>query len=116
MCIRDRPTHADFATMAPADSVEVVGAATGLAALAEFLGGIDLSPLWVTLKTTLTAIVFIFILGLAAAYFSLRIPARAQDIADSIFTIPMVLPPTVCGFLLLLAFGKKDVYKRQALR
>ena len=101
-----RPTHADFATMAPADSVEVVGAATGFAALAEFLGGIDLSPLWVTLKTTLTAIVFIFILGLAAAYFSLRIPARAQDIADSIFTIPMVLPPTVCGFLLLLAFGK----------
>ncbi len=101
-----RPTHADFATMAPADSVEVVGAATGFAALAEFLGGIDLSPLWVTLKTTLTAIVFIFVLGLAAAYFSLRIPARAQDIADSIFTIPMVLPPTVCGFLLLLAFGK----------
>ena len=59
-----------------------------------------------TLKTTLTAIVFIFVLGLLAAYFSLRIPARAQDIADSIFTIPMVLPPTVCGFLLLLAFGK----------
>ena len=101
-----RLTHADFATMAPADSVEVVGAATGFAALAEFLGGIDLSPLWVTLKTTGTAIVFIFVLGLAAAYFSLRIPARAQDIADSIFTIPMVLPPTVCGFLLLLAFGK----------
>ena len=68
--------------------------------------GIDLSPLWVTLKTTGTAIVFIFVLGLAAAYFSLRIPARAQDIADSIFTIPMVLPPTVCGFLLLLAFGR----------
>ena len=101
-----RLSHADFATLAPAADVEVVGAATGLAALGEFLGGIDLSPLWVTLKTTLTAIVFIFILGLAAAYFSLRIPARAQDIADSIFTIPMVLPPTVCGFLLLLAFGK----------
>ena len=31
----------------------------------------------------LTAIVFIFILGLAAAYFSLRIPKRAQDIADN---------------------------------
>lgn len=101
-----RLTHADFATLAPADEVSVVGAPTGFAALASFLQGIDYSPLWVTLKTTLTAIVFIFILGLAAAYFSLRIPARAQDIADSIFTIPMVLPPTVCGFLLLLAFGK----------
>ena len=71
-----------------------------------FSKGSTCSPLWVTLKTTGTAIVFIFVLGLAAAYFSLRIPARAQDIADSIFTIPMVLPPTVCGFLLLLAFGR----------
>lgn len=101
-----RLTHADFATMAPSDQVEVVGALTGVAALGAFLQNIDYSPLWVTLKTTGTAIVFIFILGLAAAYFSLRIPARAQDVADSIFTIPMVLPPTVCGFLLLLAFGK----------
>lgn len=101
-----RLTHADFATLSPADRVSVVGAPEGLAALASFLRGIDYSPLWVTLKTTLTAIVFIFILGLLAAYFSLRIPARAQDVADSIFTIPMVLPPTVCGFLLLLAFGK----------
>lgn len=101
-----RLTHADFATLSPADQVSVVGAPEGFAALASFLQNIDYSPLWVTLKTTLTAIVFIFILGLLAAYFSLRIPARAQDIADSIFTIPMVLPPTVCGFLLLLAFGK----------
>ena len=37
---------------------------------------------------------------------SLRIPSRAQDIADSILTIPMVLPPTVCGFVLLLLLGK----------
>lgn len=101
-----RLTHADFATLSPADQVSVVGAPEGFAALASFLQNIDYSPLWVTLKTTLTAIVFIFILGLLAAYFSLRIPARAQDVADSIFTIPMVLPPTVCGFLLLLAFGK----------
>ena len=101
-----RLTHADFATLSPADQVSVVGAPEGFDALASFLQNIDYSPLWVTLKTTLTAIVFIFILGLLAAYFSLRIPARAQDIADSIFTIPMVLPPTVCGFLLLLAFGK----------
>ncbi|MFR1639622.1 MAG: molybdate ABC transporter permease subunit, partial [Eggerthellaceae bacterium] len=86
--------------------MSVIGAPEGFEALASFLKGIDYSPLWVTLKTTLTAIVFIFVLGLLAAYFSLRIPARAQDIADSIFTIPMVLPPTVCGFLLLLAFGK----------
>ena len=103
---RVKLTHADFGTLVSADGVTVAAAPDGLEAFGAFLASIDLSPLWVTLKTTGTAIVFIFVLGLAAAYFSLRIPARAQDIADSIFTIPMVLPPTVCGFLLLLAFGK----------
>lgn len=99
-------SHVDFAALVPAADVQVAAEPEGIDAFLAFLASIDLSPLWVTLKTTLTAIVFIFILGLAAAYFSLRIPARAQDIADSIFTIPMVLPPTVCGFLLLLAFGR----------
>lgn len=98
--------HADFARVASADDVVIVQAATGVDWLVEFLGDIDYRPLLVTLKTTGTAIVFIFILGLAAAYFTMRISPRAQDIFDSVFTIPMVLPPTVCGFLLLLAFGR----------
>lgn len=102
------PTHVDFAAIAAPDAIEIQMPATGLAALSEFLGQIDFSPLWVTLRTTGVAIVFIFILGLAAAYFSMRIPKRAQDIADAIFTIPMVLPPTVCGFLLLLALGNNS--------
>lgn len=75
-------------------------------AFGRFLSELDWSPLWVTLKTTGTAIAVVFVLGLAAAWWSLRIPSRAQDIADSIFTIPMVLPPTVCGFVLLLLLGK----------
>ena len=99
-------THAVFARIAPAGAVVVTAAPVGFAAFTSFLSSIDLSPLWVTLKTTGTAIVIIFALGLAAAYFSLRIPARIQDIADSVFTVPMVLPPTVCGFLLLLLFGR----------
>lgn len=102
-------THADFSHMVSSDEVVVAAPQTPVEALAAFLTSIDYSPLWVTLKTTGTAIIFIFILGLAAAYFSLRIPPRAQDVVDSLFTIPMVLPPTVCGFLLLLAFGKNTV-------
>jgi molybdate transport system permease protein len=47
----------------------------------------------------------VFVLGLAAAYFSLKISSRLTGVIDSIFTIPMVLPPTVCGFLLLMLFG-----------
>lgn len=97
---------ADFARIVEPADVVIAHEATGLAWVAEFLANMDYSPLWVTLKTTGTAIVFIFVLGLAAAYFTMRISPRAQDIFDSIFTIPMVLPPTVCGFLMLLAFGR----------
>lgn len=103
-----RPLYVDFAHVAAPSEVDIVLPATGLAAVGEFLANLDWSPLWVTLKTTGVAIVFIFILGLAAAYFSLRIPKRAQDIADTLFTIPMVLPPTVCGFILLLALGNNS--------
>lgn len=105
-----KPTHVEFLHVASQDNVAVTEASTGVAAFIEFLQGVDYSPLWVTLKTTLVAIVFIFILGLAAAYFSLRIPKRAQDIADTIFTIPMVLPPTVCGFVLLLLLGNNSSF------
>ena len=97
---------ADFARAVPPSDVNIVQAATGIAWLANFLATMDYSPLWVTLRTTLVAIIFIFVLGLAAAYFTMRISPRAQSIFDAIFTIPMVLPPTVCGFLLLLAFGR----------
>lgn len=99
-------TNADSASFVSANEVGIIAPITGFDAMVQFLQAVDYSPLWVTLKTTGTAIVFIFILGLAAAYFSLRIPGRARDVADAIFTIPMVLPPTVCGFLLLLLFGK----------
>lgn len=100
------PTHVDIGKISEPDQVDIVMPSKGIAAFGEFLSGIDMSPLFVTLKTTGCAIVFIFILGLAAAYFTMRIPKRTQDIFDTIFTIPMVLPPTVCGFLLLLLFGR----------
>lgn len=105
-----KPTHVDFLNIQAQENVTITEEATGFAALAEFLSGVDMSPLWVTLRTTGAAIVFIFILGLAAAYFSMRIPKRAQDIADTIFTIPMVLPPTVCGFVLLLLLGNNSSF------
>lgn len=104
--VENKPSHVDFFTLVGAGDVAFTSAPTGFAAFTAFLNSIDYSPLWVTLKTTGTAIIFIFVLGLLAAYFSLRIPKRAQDITDAIFTIPMVLPPTVCGFLLLLLLGR----------
>lgn len=105
-------SFADFAKVVPADQVNIVLPATGVAWLVEFLSSVDMSPLFVTLKTTLTAIVIIFILGLAAAYLTMRVSKRVQDVLDTLFTIPMVLPPTVCGFILLLACGNNTAFGR----
>ena len=107
-----KPTHCDMARLADPEDVDIVVAATGIDAVIEFLTTLNWSPLWVSLKTTLVAIVLIFILGLAAAYFTLHIGPRAQDIFDAIFTIPMVLPPTVCGFVLLFICGSKTAFGR----
>lgn len=100
------PSFVEFARAVDPSAVDIVPTATGLAAVGAFLAGIDLSPLWVTLKTTGTAIVFVFVLGLAAAYLTMRVPKGVRDVFDAVFTIPMVLPPTVCGFILLMVLGR----------
>ena len=95
-----------------ASEVEIDRAPEGLEALWEFFGGIDYRPFWVSIRTSLVAMVFVFILGLVAAYYSLKIHERVRVILDSIFTIPMVLPPTVIGFLLLVVFGNSTGFGR----
>ena len=105
-----KPSFADFGRLAPANEVTVNEGATGIAAAGKFLSELDWSPLWITLKTTGVAIVFIFVLGLLAAYWCLHLSQKAKNIADSIFTIPMVLPPTVCGFILLYLCGRNTAF------
>ena len=107
-----KPSFADFGIIAPADQVSIVAKTTGLTAAGEFLQNLDWSPLWVSLRTTGIAIVFIVILGLLAAYFCLNLSSRAKSIFDAIFTIPMVLPPTVCGFILLFVCGSNTAFGR----
>ena len=65
----------------------------------------DLSPLWISLKTATVATLFAFFLGIAAAGWMKQYKGKAKGIIDGIFTLPLVLPPTVVGFLLLLLFG-----------
>jgi len=100
-----RPSFACFGSLIPAGDAVITAPPSAGEQLSSFMATLDWSPLWVTLKTTFTAIVFIFILGLAAAYFCLHRTTKFRNLFDTIFTIPMVLPPTVCGFLLLLALG-----------
>ncbi|HBT95679.1 MAG TPA: molybdate ABC transporter permease subunit [Coriobacteriia bacterium] len=88
-----------------AQSLSISKQPEGFEAFRAFLTSIDFRPFWVSLRTSVVAMLFVFVLGLLAAWFSQRISNRFKDILDSILTIPMVLPPTVCGFLLLVAFG-----------
>lgn len=73
--------------------------------MTEFLENINLSPLFISLRTGVISIIFVFILGLAAAVLVMRLPRRAKWIIDSLLTMPLVLPPTVAGYLLLLLFS-----------
>lgn len=65
----------------------------------------DLSPLWISLRTALVATVFSVVIGITAAYYVIRLGKILKGIADGILTLPMVLPPTVVGFFLLVFFG-----------
>lgn len=66
----------------------------------------DFSPLWISSKTAITSTIITFFLGIAAAWFMKNKKGKFKVFFDSIFTLPMVLPPTVLGFFLLLIFGK----------
>ncbi|MFM7887865.1 MAG: molybdate ABC transporter permease subunit [Pseudanabaena sp.] len=66
----------------------------------------DFSPFWISLKVATTAIFFTFFFGIAAAYSLLECRSRWKTVIDSIFLAPLVLPPTVVGFLLLQLFGQ----------
>jgi len=66
----------------------------------------DVSPLWISLKTALFATVFSFFLGIAAAYWMLGYRGKWKSFIEGVFVSPLILPPTVVGFLLLLLFGK----------
>lgn len=65
----------------------------------------DLSPLWISLRTALIATVFAVFIGIAAAHYVVRLGKILKGIADGILTLPMILPPTVVGFFLLVFFG-----------
>lgn len=66
----------------------------------------DFSPLWISIKTSFTATLFTFFLGIAAAHMVAEYKGKLKGLLDGVLTLPMVLPPTVVGFFLLVIFGK----------
>ena len=67
----------------------------------------DLSPLWISFKVAFFATLITFVLGIAAARLVISMK-RGKSLADGLFSLPMVLPPTVVGFFLLMIFGKNS--------
>lgn len=67
----------------------------------------DWYPLWNSIRIAALSSVIVFFVGIFTAYYVARLPGWVKGILDVIFTLPMVLPPTVCGYFLLLLFGVK---------
>lgn len=71
----------------------------------EWIREIDWSPLFISLKTGGAATVIAFFAGVAAARLVMRANNTVKWILDGLLTLPLVLPPTVAGFFLLLLFS-----------
>lgn len=67
----------------------------------------DWYPLYNSLRIAAISCVLVFFAGIFAAYYVARLPRAVKGILDVILTLPMVLPPTVVGYLILLVFGAK---------
>lgn len=67
----------------------------------------DWYPLWNSLRIAAVSSVFVFFLGIAAAYWTARLPQVLKGVLDVVLTLPLVLPPTVVGYFLLLLFGNR---------
>ena len=73
----------------------------------DFLASINMSPLLISLKTAIIATVVAFFGGIACARWAMKLKPLSKSILDGILNLPLVLPPTVAGFLLLLIFSLK---------
>lgn len=76
----------------------------------EILKNLDWSPLFISIKTGIVATIFSFFLGIYAARKVVKTTPGKKAIIDGILTLPMVLPPTVAGFFLLLIFSRRRTF------
>ena len=67
----------------------------------------DWFPLYNSLRIAAVSTGAVFFLGIAAAYYTAKAPRLVKGLLDVVLTLPLVLPPTVVGYLLLLALGPR---------
>ena len=75
----------------------------------------DWFPLWNSLRVAAISTVLIFFLGIAAAYYIAELPKLVKGVLDVVLTLPLVLPPTVVGYLLLRLLGPRRIIGAWAL-
>lgn len=66
-------------------------------------------PLWLTLKVAAVAASGAFLTGVFLAYLIMRFKFRGREMLDAIFTLPLVMPPTVLGYYLIVVVGRKGL-------
>ena len=69
----------------------------------------DWFPLFNSLRIAVISAVIVFFLGIAAAYYIAKLPRAVKGVLDVVFTLPLVLPPTVVGYLLLMLLGPRRI-------
>ena len=62
----------------------------------------DWFPLYNSLRIAAIACTLVFFLGIFSAYYIAKLPRVIKGVLDVVLTLPMVLPPTVCGYFLLI--------------
>jgi molybdate transport system permease protein len=71
------------------------------------------SPILLSVQVSLVSSILVFILGIAAAWLmSMHRTFHGKIVVETIFLLPLVLPPTVVGFILLMAAGRKSAIGR----
>ena len=69
----------------------------------------DWFPLYNSIRIALISTAVIFFVGIFAAYYIAKAPRLVKGVLDVVLTLPLVLPPTVVGWLLLRVLGPKRV-------
>lgn len=67
------------------------------------------SALWLSVVVAVLATAFALSLGTAAGWWLARRPFAGRELVDALFSLPLVLPPTVTGYYLLVLLGRKGL-------
>ena len=78
-----------------------------MSALSQYLtlSATDLAALWITLRLALLTTAILLVIGTPLAWWLARSRMRVKPVIEAIVALPLVLPPTVLGFYLLIALG-----------